>query len=554
MYANSTTRKKSARSKKDHENPSLPNTTNHTAPNLTASYHRHDLMNSSMEESCYSSSSHHSAAFSTPNLTHAHANCSALDGVWEVDESALKFASKYYWTKNSHPSSSTCISVQDGSVDSVSEVAQRIVRCLKEHSIQARYTSNVHTHVRTSSLSASKSTEEGGLGNSSKQRRHIVPPPKASCVTMDMIEFQIQIYLVPKQRGGDSASISNNTNATAEDGWQCLVDVRRMSGCPVAFSHYLQLLQRAIAAKCDDDITNTTTTMICQLPPVAPLYEDSTIVTRQTPSEDELVDKALSRAMMLMKEPACGTYLGLKYLSFLSGYDNDITRPNFPHRLARRLLTEGDGNHDVDSIEKAGYFRNLVESLLCEFVFLSSSNNLEDTYSSSSSTTQGETMITPKSSLHEKLTLGDDLLSPSTSGALGEKESKKKRSRANFHLRETRYLAIKLLTNMIVHFESSVNESDDDIQDRIERITKPWLLRRILPLLIGELNEAKDRPHEAYLVTKCLTAIMSSVPEVVAMCHHERLLDALQKASLVGQCSHPCLAQSTREIVTLLHV
>lgn len=501
---------------------------------------------------------------------------------WKVDCTGLKLATNYYLATHDR---STCIATHTADVNAV---AKKIMTCLKAHSIQVKYTSN-------QIMDCSDDNAGGRKGNI-----RIVAPPKANCVTMDMVEFQVRLYIVNDSSCFDhlnlhSRSTTKESKASSSTAAasvlessqgmdvnvkvdQCLVEVRRMAGCPVAFTEYRQLLAHAVNPTKESVVSSPP--MLEKLPPVAPLYDDVTTHTAtsvaDSQSEEDLVDKALTRVMRLLQDPVCGTYLGIKYLTFLSECDNDITRPHFPRRLARRVMTESSdsGSHDIDT-SKAGHIRNLVESLLRESAFLNSSKiaveDWQHSFTVDSDSISNNLPATTALNVMEKLDEGEEedgmlLLSVTSTQSNHRVKTKStstsRKSNTDFHFRETRYMSIMLLTNMIMRFQSCSSSSygynddgsDETFQKEIERVTKPWLLHRVFPLLILELSEAEDRPHEAYAASKCLAAIMSSLPEVTTLTDHENLLHALQKANCVGEKSHPCLAQNTHKILTLLHV
>ena len=117
------------------------------------------------------------------------------------------------------------------------------------------------------------------------------------------------------------------------------------------------------------------------------------------------------------------------------------------------------------------------------------------------------------------------------------------------YYRESRHNAFLFLSNIIDRFDVNA-----DLDDNVDRIMIPWLLHKVMPLLIQELNDANKRPHEAFLASKCIRSLLKNFPEIIAMSNHASILRALQRAIKVGHMNHAHLERHCDKAISLISV
>jgi len=389
---------------------------------------------------------------------------------WEVDNDNLLIASKYYFMDRN-------ISFPVVGTSSASEVAKNIEKGLAKYSIKADYHGNVSTKR---------------ISDSPHKKTRLNAPPTADCITMDMVEFQIQLFLVR----------SESDKAKDKD-LQCFVEVRRMSGCPIRFVKYKQIVKNCISDNINVDPIDDTSSIV---PPVYYEEGNSMLPVGEDPLEgtaSDSVHEALDRAIFLMENTKAGKYFGVKYLSFLS--DGDLSND-----IARVIL--------CGTKQYSTKIREVIENLLRDV-----NSSLNDTCQAKNSSIHGV-----EDGADTELVVDSDLLHMS-------------------YYRESRHNAFLFLSNIIDRFDINA-----DLDDNVDRIMIPWLLHKVMPLLIQELNDANKRPHEAFLASKCIRSLLKNFPEIIAMSNHASILRALQRAIKVGHMNHAHLERHCGIVMSLI--
>ena len=434
--------------------------------------------------------------------------------VWEINSDTLKFSTKYYMTDISF-----CVPILGGAT--AGEIAKRIVECLSRLSIQVDYESNT-------------SASANGI---------LTPPPIAHCMTMDMIEFEVQLFIVDSDKQPFNSNAGNNNNDTSAT--QCLVEIRRLHGCSIAFAQYKEALVNAAISplpwqssvqheielgKQDGSLTVATAAptrscikthrssistrrsnmdmserssaySVVDLCPLTSVHDDGTLTFSQIDeddiSEEEYAINVMKFALSIIgssMEDTDSHRLCLEYLIFVTSGKDGITEPYLSRRLAQLVLTESEET----GIEEVILIRKQVESLLSECY---------------------EVPTNELSSM-------------------------------------TRHLAFILLCNLLEQFMYDTcshipNDDKGALQRKVDDfVFKPWLLHKVIPYLINELHVAKQRPHLAYISCKCLGMIVIKMPELISMIHHQGLIDGLEISHRIGIESHLCLSHHTYTLLS----
>ena len=297
-----------------------------------------------------------------------------------------------------------------------------------------------------------------------------------------------------------------------------MIDINRLKGSTIAFQRYKRNLLFDLKNDGNDQDFSFDCAFQVEIPTVVPLYENlgtDRCLFVSVEEEQHRVRKSLDRAVSFVD--SASPQSAVKYLRFLSGLDNDMARPNMANYLSRCVLTGTEEKGWESSVR----VRELIETFLTlsEDDFLKSQkNNLS-----------GRKSLVDNTSVYKVLQMEQPLM------------------------QETAYDTLMLLFNILKNFNSTNPSSEEFRFSDESNIVEPWILRRILPLLISKLKYSEKQPHQAYLASKCLRAIISNIPEIItSSSSHEEICEALRCAKSEGKRSHPCLAQETDTIIRLL--
>lgn len=79
-----------------------------------------------------------------------------------------------------------------------------------------------------------------------------------------------------------------------------------------------------------------------------------------------------------------------------------------------------------------------------------------------------------------------------------------------------------------------------------------WLRETFLPILINELKEAADRPHDAFLSAKCLSVLVKASQKAKEKAIQLDAGDVTSNSLIVGQRSHEQLANESMRVIKAL--
>ena len=416
----------------------------------------------------------------------------SLGPTWMVDSNALRVATKYYLTDRS-----SCISVD--SMISLEEVADRIVSCLRQLSIQVKYTGNATTSTVSDNSSlkdlSCKSTDWGLT---------IVPPPMAQCITMDLVEFEIQLFIVNR----DYDCVEYRSNERKET--KCIVEVRRIHGCSMNFIKYREDIVHALTSfntqeiyimKAPSAIQHNSDTrdsanvgtegtcVSCTIESSLSWSDRTTFfLTRKNIEESDMLISELSEMLddnqaASVLSYACamadrldsngfGLPIDLEYLVYITSQKRSVEESTFLSGLSTLILTGSEHNGNAVIV------RNKIESLI----------------------------MMPKQN--------------------------KTYARGYIY----RHLAVLLLCNLLEHFRiSSTSNVEVDL-------SQPWLTQKIIPVLIHSLLCATDQPHFACISCRCLAIVLDYLPEEVLTIHRQSLVEGLLFSQSLGAATHVQLA------------